>query len=272
MGFVIGLLTGLALGQVNNENLASAVKEEGFGLQLGGGGSLAAGNLSSVSVNGTLALQHRTNFDPHDGDTLPWVRSRSLLQAAGSLLTFEGTAFVDNRLVTLGHSQMLSRRFGLEAATQYQNNILLLLDARLTAAVATRFILFHQSRVSLSAGVGFLLEHEIRNVDPKGPDARLVTNPRAMGRVSWRIALIPEGLSWLHTVYVEPRVDRWSDHLIVDYNTLEAHVNKTVSMTGSLQLRYDRQPPADLAQLDVRVNWGLRFRWAVRPAAEQPHH
>ncbi|MBX2803665.1 MAG: DUF481 domain-containing protein [Myxococcales bacterium] len=267
------LLASVAVAQVNNENMASAVKDEGYGLQLGGGGSFASGNLSSVSINGSLSVQYRRNFPAEEEEEeLPWVKSRALLSASGSLLTFDGLTVIDRRLANLGYTRMLSRRMGLEAAAQYQNNLLLLLDARLTGAVAIRFLFVHRPRLTVSAGLGAMLEHEIRNVDPEGPDARRVTNPRAVGRVSWRVGIIPDGLTWMHTVYAEPRMDRWSDQLIVDYNTLEAHVNKTFSMTADLQLRHDSLPPADLARLDVRLTWGLRFRWAVRPEADQPHH
>ena len=266
------LLTTLAVAQVNNENMAAAVKEQGYGLQLGGGGAFASGNLASSSINGSLGVQYRTNFPAQEGEELPWVKTRALLSASGSLLTFGGQALIDNRLVHLGCGHRFTRRVGLEAGVQYQNNLLLLLDARLTAGFGPRVILVQQPRLGLSASLLGLVEHEIRNVDPEGPDARLVTNPRAVGRISWRIGIIPDGLSWMHTLYVEPRVDDFSDQLIVDYNTLEAHVNKVVSMTADLQLRYDSQPPADLVQLDVRLNWGLRFRWAVRPEADQPHH
>ncbi|MBX2798686.1 MAG: DUF481 domain-containing protein [Myxococcales bacterium] len=272
MGLVLSLISGLALAQVNNENMAAAVHEEGFGAHLGGGGSLASGNLSSVSLQGELAAQHRSNFPARPGDGLPWVRSRGLFSASGSLMSFAGTTFVDRRLVHAGHTQMLSRRLGLEAGVQYQNNLLLLLDARLTAAVATRLVVVHQPRWGLSVGLGALLEHEVRGVDPEGRDARLVTNPRAVGRISWRLGIIEDGLTWTHTLYAEPRLDRWADQLLVDYHTLEAHVNEVVSMTADLQLRYDSQPPAELARLDTRLSWGLRFRWALRPSTEQPHH
>ena len=266
------LFATIAMAQVNNENRAAAVKDEGFGLQLGGGGSFASGNLSSVSLNGSLSVQYLRNFAAEEDEALPWMKTRALLSASGSLLTFGGTTFIDRRLASLGYTHMLSRRVGFGATAQYQNNLLLLLDARITAAVGTRFIFVQRPRVLVSAGIAALLEHEIRNVDPEGPDARLVTNPRAVGRLTWRLGLVPDGLTWTHTVYVEPRVDRWDDQLIVDYNTLEAHVNKVVSMTADLQLRYDSMPPADLTRLDVRLNWGLRFRWAMRPDHEQPHH
>ena len=266
------LVANAAIAQVNNENMAAAVKEQGYGLQLGGGGSFASGNLSSVSLNGSLALQYRTNFEPREDETLPRVKNRAQLSANGSLMTFNSTTFIDRRLVSAGYTHMFSRPVGLDASLQYQNNLLLLLDARFTAAVGPRFVLVHQPRVTVTSGLAALLEREVRNVDPAGPDARLVTNPRAVGWLSWRLGLVPDGLSWMHTLYVEPRVDDVSDQLVVDYNTLEAHVNKTLSMTADLQLRYDSQPPADLARLDVRMSWGLRLRWAVRPDAEQPHH
>lgn len=272
MTLLATLLVGLSFAQVNNENRAEAVQEQGFGLTLGGGGSFSTGNLEAVNLQGALSAAYRSNFEPRDDDKMPWLRSRVMLDATGSLWTLAGTTVVDQRLVTLGGTHMLTRRVGIEGGVQYQNNILLLLDARYTAAVSGRFRIVHRPRLELSAGLGAMVEREVRNVDPEGPDARLVTNPRWIGRVTWRVGIIPDGLTWLHTLYVEPRMDRFSDHLIVDYNTLEAHVNKIVSMTLDLQLRYDSLPPADLAQLDTRFTWGLRFRLAARQEAEQPHH
>ena len=261
-----------AQAQVNNENMAAAVHDDGFGVSLSAGGAVIGGNLQMVDLRGSLAVQYRTSFPAREQDEQPWVRDRALINVTGNVLTVAGAPFLDQRLAHIGYNRMLTRRFGLEGAGQYQNNVLLLLEGRWTAAAGIRWIIARGKRGELSTGLAALLEHEVRNVDPEGPDARLVTNYRAVGRLTWRLEVIPDGLSWTHTIYAEPRIDDWRDHLIVDYNTLEAHVNKIVSVTGDLQLRYDSQPPTGVQPLDTRLTWGLRFRFAARPHHEQPHH
>ena len=270
---LLALLAGLAFGQVNNENLAASVAEDGLGVQLGIGGASYGGNAQLFDIRGNAAVQWRRSFAPEEGDELPpALRDRVMVKVDARYLSVSGTPFFDQRFGHISYAHMFVPRFGVGLGVQYQNNLLLLLRDRWTAGVGTRFVFTRGTRGDSSAGLSFLAEYEVRNVDPEGPDDRTTFTPRLVGRWSWRIVLVPDRLTWLHTVYAEPSVLDWSDLLLVDYNTLEAHVSKVVSLTADLQLRYDGNAPTGLKPLDRQLTWGLRFRWAARPDAEQVHH
>ena len=269
------MMVSMAFGQVNNERLGQRDGAEGVGVQLGVAGAAASGNLGQFSITGDLAAQYRRYFPAEDApmtfEGAKWTRSFVLLAASGNYMAFGGQTFVDQRLVTLGVFRALEPRIGVVAVGQYQNNLVLLLDQRWTAMAGLRLRPVERRRFGLSGTLGGLVEHEVRNVLDERPDPRLMTNIRLVGRLTTRIELVPDGLTWRHTLYVEPRVDRWRDLLVLDYHTLEAHANKVISMTVDLQLRYDSEPPGELARLDTRITWGLRFRFAARPDAEPAH-
>jgi hypothetical protein len=245
--------------QVNNEHLASRIERDGLGVGVGVGGAMTGGNLQMLDVHGQLGVQWRRSFEDGEPGRL---RDRASLTASGAYLGLGGVPFLDRRLVTLGATHMFTPRLGVEGGAQYQNDLVLLLTGRWTTGAAMRAVFLRGPRGDLSGGAGFLLEHEDRNVDPQGPDPRFTTTPRLSGRLTWNVVVVPDRLTWRHTVYAEPRVDDWNDLLIVDYHTLEVTVTEVVAMTLDATLRYDALAPAGLSRFDRRLTWSLRFRWA----------
>lgn len=271
-GVVVGLVAWatLAQAQVNTEPLAAAATEEGVGFQFGFNGAWSAGNVSILDLRGDLAFQYRRNFRNREGAENE-MRDRLIVSLRGSLLTVNGTQFFDNRLVHGRYTHQFTPRVGLELFSQYENNLLLLLDARITAGTALTLHAIKTPRVGLRLGLGPLLEHEIRNLDPEGPDPLVMTNPRLVWSLGLRAGIVKDRLTLLQTTYFEPRIDIPSDILLVSYTELQAPITKALTMNASLQVRHDTRSPTPLVSTDVRVGWGFRLRLAARPDPHEPH-
>ncbi|MEM6927355.1 MAG: DUF481 domain-containing protein [Myxococcota bacterium] len=263
--------TGIARAQVNAEAIAKSAAQEGAGLQVGLSGAWATGNLSLLDLRGSVAGQYRRDFATDDAPGPGWYRDRVILSLRGTYLGVSGTTFFDQRLAHLRATHMFRPRIGFGFVTQYENNLVVLLDARITGGAGLAWVATRGKRLSLWGNLGAVIEHEIRNVDPEGPDARLVTNPRWLAHVSWRLALVPERLFWNQSTYLEPRIDDWGDFFVVAYHELQAPVTKALSMTGQVSVRHDPRRPADLAPTDVRIGWGLRLALAASPDDHEPH-
>lgn len=261
-------LFGLAHAQVNAEALADQAKEEGFGFGLSLGTALSAGNVNYFALRGEAGVQYLRAFDEAPNAQL-WMRDRVFLNARGAYQTFEGTPIVDERLAHLRYTHMFKPHIGAEAFLQAQNDLALLLEWRLLAGAGVRYVVFNEPRVGLSLGAAYMAEYELRDVPAGGPDAQEVLNHRLSTLASWRAVLSPDHLNWTNTVYLQPRLDDFTDLQFVDESAFEFVISKNLSFNTGLRLRLDTQPPTEVVPLDLRWTTGLTLRWAQHPDEPQ---
>ncbi|MEN0067051.1 MAG: DUF481 domain-containing protein [Myxococcota bacterium] len=269
MGLLLAVVNA-SFAQVNGEPLAAAAAQEGIGFQFTTAGSWSQGNVDFLQLSGNLAVQYRRNFRNRE-DAEGEMRDRAILSARGLLLQLNGAPFADQRLVHLRYTRMANPRLGVDVVAQYENNLLLLLEGRYTVGAALGWQAVDNETWGLHFGLGPLLEHEVRNVDPEGPDPRLMTNPRLVFANRLNVVLVPNELTLSNTLYVEPRVDDPGDILIVDYFALNAPISKALTMNGNLTVRHDSRPPVPVQNTDVTVGWGFTLRLAARPDPHEPH-
>ena len=259
-----------AWGQVNAEALAEKVVDEGVGVDVRLGGAVQSGNVGLLDVRGGVSGQYRRDF-PADVRGPHVLRERVIVALRATYLAVDGRPFLDNRLVHLRYTRMASAVVGVDLFAQYQNNLLVLLDARWTAGASFGIQAVSAQRQQLRLGVGPMVEHEIRNVDPEGPDAKRVTNLRGVGFVDWRWAWIPDRLMLLQTAYVEPRVDGPADVLLLSYSELRAPVSAGGSLGITLNVRHDSRPPVGVEQTDVTLGWRVQATFAKGSDPHEPH-
>lgn len=264
-------LVGPVHGQVNAESLASAARAEGFGWDAGVRGAVLAGNLQLTDLSGSTSLHWRRTFASRNPDQPAWLRDRALATARGAYRNLRGSVILDQRLLHVRYLHMFGRRAGIDGFAQLNNDVVRLLRSRIVVGLGSSVAVVNRRRLEGWVGLAAMAEWEVRSVPADGPDAPRVFNPRASAYASWTVGLVPERLSWIQTVYVQPRVDAPGDLQWLLDGTLRVAISKRLSQATGLQVRGDTRPPADLRHIDLLWTFGFDLHVAAaRPVPAPP--
>lgn len=283
------VLAAAAAAQVNTESLRPGVEESGwsgsFDLQL----EIREGNTERLGAGGRFRLQHTVHekggtdlpedavepvieegsLDPAADTgggtggsgplTLPrrvlfWVADANRAEQSGQ--RSENRAFSHLRAV-----RRVAPRVQVEGFLQYEFNQFTRLDSRYLAGAGGRFALAARQDRAVFLGSGLMFETERLDVAPGSPEKRRIEAVRSTSYLSVKLDFPGRHLLLAGTLYVQPRVDRPEDLRLLQDTTLQVALGQHLSLGLELTLRYDREPPIGVDELDVALTHFLRYRF-----------
>jgi hypothetical protein len=147
-----------------------------------------------------------------------------------------------------------------ETFVQHELDAFRRLRLRALVGAGPRFTLWSTEEGSLVLGVAAMLEYEqLRHDELPDAGARTV-DPRLSSYALGRVRLL-ENLSLVETLYVQPRLTRFSDVRVLNDTSLVVDVNKRLTFSTGLVLTYDAAPPATVSRFDTQLRSGLGVKF-----------
>jgi hypothetical protein len=147
-----------------------------------------------------------------------------------------------------------------ETFVQHEYDAFRRLQLRALVGAGPRFTPWSSDTARLVLGVSMMLEHErLRRDDEPDAGARS-TDLRLSSYVIGRVRLM-ENISLVETVYVQPRLTKFSDVRLLNETLLAVEANKRVTFTTGFVLTYDAAPPATVSRMDTQLRTGIGVRF-----------
>jgi hypothetical protein len=171
-----------------------------------------------------------------------------------------GRRFSNAALLHARSNYVLRDGLILEAFAQIDYDKARLLGFRAIAGAGPRVDLLDTPRWRLTAGTGYMFEHERIDVPPTAAHPAETNTSRWTSYLTVRFA---EGrrLSTAGTAYVQPRLDRFSDVRALGDFRLAVELVGSVSLVVTSRVRYDSRPPDGIRDLDTSLLTGLAVEW-----------
>ena len=232
----------LLFSQVNTEKLRQLIKEE-LGTQHTA--NIHYGFASGNSNHATLKLKVRSDHR----------KTKHHFFVSGDIHTghSDGENYVNRGFVHLRWTHLLSKHWHTETYAQQEFNDFIDLDSRTLLGAGLRYTPSLESKkIQLTAGTGLMIEQE---------NHTQTANETLVRSSSYLTGHLKVGLGTLSgTTYIQPAVREFSDYRILTEANLETPLTRRISLTVTLQARYDNQPPSNLRRYDIELLNGLKVR------------
>jgi putative salt-induced outer membrane protein YdiY len=232
---------------VNTQPLMSKVGGEGFAGELGASIDWRTGNVELLRLIGSLLMLY------HSGDhTLIWSSS-------GDYGTRGGDAFIQRVFSHLRYQLRVSDLVTWEVFSQVSTARFKRLTLRTLVGTGPRWDVVREDEGTVSIGTAYMFEHETLNHSSFADSGRVEDNHRLSLYVTGRVAL-DDRLTLTHTTYYQPRLDAMAaDFRLYSITNLAISLVKELALTVGLELGYDSEPPADVAELDTTLTFGISW-------------
>jgi len=264
-------LAGIAHAQVNIEKIRVQPLEEGASGQVGLSAVFTQGNIDFADFAVGSLVEYSTG--PH---VVFWVTNfrfaakrtqGDYLEEPSVGLWDEEAHFSNNMLTHLRYNYALNDWLAWEIFTQYEFNEFLLLDRRLLGGTGPRFTLLDNDKGGLWFGTAGMVENERLNPDAIAPDEEVDTTVARWSNYVTAEVSPSETVSWVSTVYFQPRVPVFGDFRFVGETGLSFSINDTFSFTTDFRMRHDTEPPraaegvAEVVSTDLSLQNGININW-----------
>jgi hypothetical protein len=217
----------------------------------------------SGSITGTL--DWRTgNIDLLLVSLSPVVRYRSGRQliigtAKGELGQRGGETIIKRTFEHARYRYAVRPRLTAEVFAQHAFDEFRRLELRALVGAGPLFHLIVRERSRLSAGVAYMFEYEVLDDNPANPDAGETDIAHRLSTYVTGSYQLKDDLQIVQTVYLQPRLNDVSDARILSESQLVVQLTKKLSITTSLSLAYDSEPPDGVDDLDTALKASLTF-------------
>jgi hypothetical protein len=234
-----------ATAQVNTEAMRIGRNVDGLAATASATFALRAGNADVLD----LGLGGRVDYRAG--------RFTAFLTGSTQFSRAEGRVFLDEAFAHLRGTVRVPGREWIrpEAFLQTERDASTLLTRRYLAGAGLRLELVRDSTAAVYLGSTPMLEYELLNRDRVAVDAEMT-----VGRWSNYFVVkleIADLVTFVNTVYVQPRFGRFSDVRVLDEAGLEMQITAALALRVTLDVRYDSEPPADLDRFDLALRNGL---------------
>lgn len=246
-----------AQAQVNTEALISSGTERHWSGSLDAGADVNRGNTDSTRGTVSAGLRYLTLHEdveqPEGGE--PWffdrfiVSGRYAIQVANDERIANG-AFIHSRWTRMWHPNAGHEIYGQLEFDEFRN-----LALRALIGAGGRFVFFNNELVQMWAGTGYMAEFERFSLSEED---ELVFEPTQMNHrwasyLALKLNDAENRVRWVNTLYFQPRFDDFSDIQALYDSTLKVTVLGPLTLSSSLNLQFDSDPPPGIEKLDVRV-------------------
>lgn len=239
----LSLLPGTVSAQVNTERMR-ALEVEGFRSTLGADLALESGHTELFEIGARARVDFR--------------RERHYTFATGELRygTQEGNPFRDRVFGHLRYNYQLLPSLVAEAFSQIQRDRFARLQLRVLAGGGVRIRYFNRKAIKLFQGTTPMYEFENLDQVPLDRHPATVSTARWSNYLNLRLRLTEE-TRFDATVYVQPRLDQWSDVRVLTQAALTVQLTDAVHLTTEFRLNYDSRPPSEVESLDLALQNGI---------------
>jgi hypothetical protein len=265
------VLLGTAHAQVNIEKLRVLPQEDGTSGQFNLNTAFTQGNIDFLDF--ALGSYLAQVSGPH---LFFWVtnvrfaakRTQSDYQAEPFVDLMDDEAHFSNKMLThVRYNYNLTDWLAAEIYSQYEFNEFLLLDRRLLGGIGPRFTILDASGGGLWFGTSAMLENErvIEETIAEGvdPDSTVV---RSSNYATSELNPTEE-VSWVTTVYFQPRVPEFGDFRVIGETGITYKVTDTFAFTLDFRVRHDSQVPETAPEIpavvptDISLKNGIAISW-----------
>lgn len=162
--------------------------------------------------------------------------------------------FVNAGYQHLRYNYKIINRVTLEAFTQAQYNLALLLNKRYLAGAGPRFKLIKRSKVKLYAGSLYMFEYQVQN-----NDSIEEYNHRISTYVTFNVGL--KSIDFVTTTYFQPNINDFEDYRIANDSSFELQINKSLNFRAGINLLYDTKQPRGIPALSYIYKNGITFKF-----------
>lgn len=230
--------------QVNTEKLR-AFDVDGLALTLGGDVAFESGNADLFEVGAAARL------DAQQG------RHYAFLTGSIRYGEQDGSRFKDRAFAHLRYNVRLLSWLVGEAFTQIERDGFKLLQRRFLIGGGARLRYVDAERLKLFQGTGLMFEDERLDVSQVDAHPAHVSTARWSNYVNLRLRLTDKTYA-INTVYVQPRLDTFSDVRVLDEASLAIALTDHLTLTTTFSLAYDSRPPDDVEDLDLALRNGVQ--------------
>lgn len=231
---------------VNVQSAAYRKAEEGFTTELGGSLLWASGNTEVAQASASLGLLFLKG--PH----------RLFFSGRATYGLENGDTYVNNFFEHLRYRRQLVGPLSGEAFVQHEYDEFRRLGFRALFGIGPR-VEFVFRDWELSVGSAWMLELE-RLSDDGALDAGDEERNHRWSNYLTVGGELTEGIALLQTLYVQPRLDEFSDHRLLSESAAVLDVKNWLAVKLSFVAAYDSRPPAEVESLDTTFTTSLLFR------------
>ena len=147
-----------------------------------------------------------------------------------------------------------------ETFLQHELDAFRRLRLRALAGAGPRFTLWSSEGSSLILGVAAMLELEQLRFDNLPDAGQQTVDVRMSSYVLGRVKL-SDNLSFVETLYVQPKLTQFSDIRVLNDSLLALDINKHLTFSTGFVLTFDSAPPATVSRFDtqLRSSLGVKF-------------
>lgn len=238
------LPTALVQAQVNTEVMRVGKPEPGFSGLVGANFNVQDGTVDFLEVSGNGQLNYNQG-----------LHSLLLSSTAGYGKT-EGDAFARKAFGHMRWTAMWLPRLGSEVFTQVEYDRFLRQRLRWLVGAGPRVQVIRDETFEAFWGIAYMIEREVLNIPASDPHPEHGTYHRATTYVS--LKWVPtKAMSLVQTIYVQPRIDRFSDVRMLEQADLRVAVWSLLSLKTSITVRYDGRPPRGVDKTNLSLTQGF---------------
>jgi hypothetical protein len=260
---VTALLVGVATpatAQVNTEKLRST-GTEGFSGAVDFSLFVRRGNVDLTRVGTGLRTQYETLHAPEattSTTVAPRRRPKDLVLLIGNLTLGirKGERYLNDGFSHLRWTRMWIPVVGSEIFAQAQYNEFLRLRQRVLLGAGARATPIDASWGEISLGTAAMFELE--EIDEElGIDEPTTTVGRWSNYLSLKLYLGDPNVGVVNTIYVQPRLDEFSDYRVLSEGEVTVGVTEALAFVVSVSILYDSEPPEAVEKLDLTIKNSL---------------
>ena len=236
---------------VNTEKLFSD-NEEGFAASSELMGSAISGNANVILVEYSLNFRYK------------WKKNNLKLLSGGEYIREDQADVSNNLFGQLRYNYHFNSKNRLVSLYQLQYNKVLLLNRRQLLGIGLRHRLFEigsdsTSKFNADFTLGVMQEEEQLNAETLQVGEKNYTNyTRSMLSMVMSIKL-SENFTFINTTYLQQHLKDLTDYRLFNEINLMFSINKWMTLSCDLEIRYDSEPPSSLKSKDFNTNLGLLF-------------
>ncbi|HZH14195.1 MAG TPA: DUF481 domain-containing protein [Archangium sp.] len=172
----------------------------------------------------------------------------------------QDTLLVSRFLEHLRYRYRFTDWLAVETFVQHELDAFRRLRLRGLVGAGPRFTLWSTEAGSLILGAAAMLEYEQLRNDGEPDAGRERLDPRLSSYVMGRVRLM-ENMSLVETLYVQPRLTRFSDVRVLNETLLTVEPNKRFTFSMGFVLTYDADPPATVSRFDTQLRSAIGVKF-----------
>jgi hypothetical protein len=229
-----------ASAQVNTEPFRKRIKQKGGSFFLQGTFDGNTGNTQGLTADGLI------------GGGFARGHHLAFAFASADYSKLNGTLGVDKSFAHGRYDYSILPWLSWELFVQVQSDVFQRIKNRDLLGTGPRFTLYEDPHFGMFSGVAYMVERDIYDVAPGGPDAGLQEAQRISAYLTAH-ATLTDGIDTVTTTYFQPQIDDPSNIRILSESSFIFKVSTRLSTSISFVAHYDSSPAPGVLPTDTEL-------------------